>query len=63
MAKQFLLASLALAVAAATDDYTPVVAVVSHPYNSTHESIPASYVKWLEVSRDRGEKELESLCI
>jgi len=52
MTKQLLLASLALATSLAAD-YTPAVAIISHPYNSTHESIPGSYVKWLEMGGAR----------
>jgi len=31
----------------------PVVAIVSHPYNSTHEYIATSYIKYLEMSGAR----------
>jgi gamma-glutamyl hydrolase len=32
---------------------SPVVAIMSHPYNSTHEFIASSYIKWLELGGAR----------
>ncbi|GMI53573.1 hypothetical protein TeGR_g4793 [Tetraparma gracilis] len=50
--QQLALLAICLGSALATN-YTPVIAVISHPYNATHEAIPGSYVKYLEMGGAR----------
>jgi len=53
---QFILILLVTALAcvtAASRSAPPVVAIVSHPYNSTHEYIATSYIKNMELAGAR----------
>lgn len=48
MLRRILLLTVMANLAAPTPDFTPVIALISHPFNSTHEFIPNSYIKYLE---------------